>query len=124
MTKRQDLQSKLLANAVAEMNKPEFPGSGRGLREFLSDPCNWREPVYAWLLANLERVLKVRYPKSRNPMTWCEIARIMELEGVKGSRGDPPNANSVRRVWHRVCADFKARVAREEADRKSKNHAA
>jgi hypothetical protein len=34
-----------------------------------------------------------------NRMHWDEIARIMVLAGVKGSRGDPPNANSVRRVW-------------------------
>ena len=35
-------------------------------------------------------------------MQWREIARIAELDGVKGSRGEPPNVNSVRRVWDRV----------------------
>ena len=37
----------------------------------------------------------------------------MVEDGVKGSRGEPPNANSVRRVWGRVCRDKADRDARE-----------
>jgi hypothetical protein len=37
-----------------------------------------------------------------NRMHWDKIARIMVMDGVVGSRGDPANASSVRRVWDRV----------------------
>ena len=36
-------------------------------------------------------------------MPWDEIARITVIDVVVGSRGAPPNANSVLRVWDRVC---------------------
>ena len=37
----------------------------------------------------------------------------MALEGILGSRGEPPNANSVRRVWDRVVRDKERREARK-----------
>ena len=78
------------------------------------DPCRLREPVYAWLWANMAQVTKARRPTvGYNPMHWSAIARIMEFEGIKGSRGEPPNANSVRRVWGRVCQDFERQEDRK-----------
>jgi hypothetical protein len=66
----------------------------RGVGSIL-DPCAWRVPVYAWLLANHAKVVRARQHRNGwNRMHWAEIARIMEMEGVKGSRGDMPNANS------------------------------
>jgi hypothetical protein len=35
-----------------------------------------------------------------------------------GSRGEPPNADSVRRVWNRVCRDKEEREARLAGDRR------
>jgi hypothetical protein len=79
------------------------------------DPCAWREPVYAWLLANHGKVVRARQHRNGwNRMHWAEIARIMDLDGVKGSRGEPPNANSVRRVWGRVCRDKEEREAADD----------
>jgi hypothetical protein len=41
---------------------------------------------------------------------------MMREDGVVGSRGEPPNANSVRRVWARVRQDKEERAAREAAE--------
>jgi hypothetical protein len=37
------------------------------------------------------------------------------MDGVTGSRGNPPNANSVRRVWDRVCQDKEERNATDDS---------
>jgi hypothetical protein len=89
---------------IAQRDTPPWRKLSRREWDEMFDPCRWREPVYAWLLANHAKVVKARQPRNGwNGMKWEEIARIMALDGVVGSRGDPPNANSVRRVWDRVC---------------------
>ena len=119
MQDRIALRSKLLAAAVAERDKPRFRHMSRKEWDEVFDPCRSREPVYAWLLANHAKVIKARqYRNGWSGMQWSEIARIMVLEGILGSRGEPPNANSVRRVWDRVVQDKEGRDARK-AERSS-----
>lgn len=43
----------------------------------------------------------------RTPVPWYGIGQVAALDGIKNSRGDPPNANSMRRVWVRVCREIK-----------------
>lgn len=106
MTDRISLQSKLLAVADARRDKTPWRKVSKREWDEMFDPCSYREPVYAWLLANYAKVVRAREHRNGwNRLHWDEIARIMDLEGIKGSRGDPPNANSVRRVWGRVCVD-------------------
>ncbi len=77
-------------------------------------PCRSRKPAYAWPLANHARVIKARQHRNGwNRLHWSEIARIMVLDGIRGSRGEPPNANSVRQVWDRVVQDKEKREARK-----------
>jgi CelD/BcsL family acetyltransferase involved in cellulose biosynthesis len=79
------LQSKLLAAAVAQRDAPRWRRMSRKELDQILDPCAWREPVYAWLLANHAKVVRVRQHRNGwNRMHWAEIARIMEVEGVKG----------------------------------------
>jgi hypothetical protein len=112
MADRISLRSKILAAAVAQRSRPRWPRLSRAELDQLSDPCRWREPVYAWLLANHARVVQARQHRNGwNGMHWAEIAEIMVMDGVKGSRDEPPNANSVRRVWARVCRDKEDREA-------------
>jgi hypothetical protein len=95
MADRIALQSKLLAAAVAQRDAPPWRRLSRKELDRILDPCAWHEPVYAWLLANYAKVVRTRQHRNGwNRMHWAEIARIMEMEGVKGSRGDMPNANS------------------------------
>ena len=115
MTDRIALQSKLLVSAIAQRDTPPWRKMSKKELAEMFDPCRWREPVYAWLLANHAKVIRARQHRNGwNGLHWQEIARIMELEGIKGSRGDPPNANSVRRVWGRVCDDMEKQKARKE----------
>jgi CelD/BcsL family acetyltransferase involved in cellulose biosynthesis len=79
------LQSKLLAAAVAQRDAPRWRRMSRKELDQILDPCAWHEPVYAWLLANHAEVVRVRQHRNGwNRMHWAEIARIMEVEGVKG----------------------------------------
>jgi hypothetical protein len=112
MADRISLQSKLLAAAVAQWDTPPWRRLNRKELDQILDPCAWREPVYAWLLANHAKVVRARQHRNGwNGMHWAEIVRIMEMEGVNGSRGEPPNADSVRRLWGRVCRDKEEREA-------------
>ena len=114
MPDRIALRSKLLAAAVAERDKPRFRHMSRKEWDKIFDPSRSREAVYAWLLANHAKVIKARQHRNGwNGMQWSEIARIMVLDGILGSRGEPPNANSVRRVWDRVVRDKEKRDARK-----------
>ena len=110
MTQRPDLKSKRLTATLAEARKPiGSRAATRRLVAALSDPCNWRKPVYAWLLANHDRVLVAR--TSWDGLSWEAIAQVMTEDGILGSRGELPNANSVRRVWDRVVRDKEKRDA-------------
>jgi len=114
MPDRNSLRSKPLEVANAQRDRPPWRRLTRKELDAMFDPCRWREPVYAWLLANYARVERARQHRNGwNRMQWDEIARIMVMDGVMGSRGDPPNANSVRRVWDRVCQDKEERDARK-----------
>ena len=100
---RYSLRSKLLEATNVERAKCRYRKISKAEWDDIFDPCRWREPVFAWLLANWEQVFKARTRLEMSArLEWKDIARIMELDGVKGSRGEPPNANSVRRVWDRV----------------------
>ena len=100
---RYSLRSKLLEATNVDRAKRRYRKISKAEWDDIFDPCRWREPVFAWLLANWEQVFKARTRLEMSArLEWKDIARIMELDGVKGSRGEPPNANSVRRVWDRV----------------------
>ena len=77
----------------------------------LNDPTSGKEPVYTWLWVNFDQVLKAR--TRWDGLRWDAIARVMTEDGILGSRGEPPNANSVRRVWDRVVRDKERREARK-----------
>ncbi len=118
MADRISLQSRLLDAALAQRKRPPWREMSKREWDEFFDPCRYREPVYAWLLANFDKVVRALQPRNGwNGMQWAEIAHIMTLEGIVGSRGDPPNANSVRRVWVRVCRD-KAKREAKEAERR------
>jgi primosomal protein N' len=102
-------KSKRLAAVIAAIDTPRRQTKAE--REFLAwiadYPFNMRDAVFCWLWANHAEVsdLRARWDKP----TWQAIARIMQDDGVTGARGEPPNANSVRRVWGRVCREIAAR---------------
>ena len=121
MPDRISLQSHLLAATLAQRARPRWRRISRAEWDQILDPCQWREPVYGWLLANWEQVAKARTSSAeRSRMEWKEIARIMELDGVKGSRGEPPNANSVRRVWQRVVRGLEGQQASNKSQKDMK----
>ena len=117
---RVSLRSKALVAALKQREKPPWrKHSRREIAEWL-DPagCGSRSTVYAWLWANMAQVANARRSMiGHNPMHWPAIAWIMDCEGIKESRGEPPNANSVRRVWGRVCRDFERHESPKEAAR-------
>jgi hypothetical protein len=101
-------KSKLLAKFTKELDKPPYDeAAGKALLAKMEDPAFWHKPVYAWLLKNHAEVeqLRARWDRPR----WETIAKLMAGDGVIGARGAPPNGNSVRRVWKRVCRDKAAR---------------
>jgi len=107
-------KSKLLTAFVKELDKPPYTQAANdALLAQMKDPAFWHKPVYAWLLTNHDEVerLRARWDRPR----WESIAQIMAADDVIGARGAPPNGNSVRRVWKRVCRDKTARDAREAA---------
>lgn len=67
-------------------------------------PHNRREAVFCWLWVNHEGVHEM---VERWKCSWHGVAKVMELDGVVGSRGAPPTGNAVRRVWGRVCREIK-----------------
>ena len=83
----------------------------RRLVAALNDPASGKEPVYTWLLVNHDQVLKAR--TRWDGLRWDAIARVMVEDGILGSRGEPPNAISVCRVWNRVVRDKEKRDARK-----------
>lgn len=112
-----DRSSKRLATLQAELDK-QRAGTPRQRRmmakilEHLNDyPFNGREPLFCWLWANHTLVADMR--QRWDAIGWDSIAQVAALDGIKGSRGEPPNANSTRRVWGRVCREV-------EEDRKRK----
>lgn len=111
---RLSLRSKLLEATNAERAKNRYRKISKAEWDDIFDPCRWREPVFAWLLANWEQVFKARTRLELSArLKWKDIARIAELDGVKGSRGEPPNANSVRRVWDRVVSYLERQAERD-----------
>ena len=105
-----DRTSKRLATLQAELDK-QRAGTPRQRRlmakllEHLGDyPFNTRDPLFCWLWANHAAVADMRQRWDR--VGWDGIAQVAGLDGIKGSRGEPPNANSVRRVWTRVCREI------------------
>ncbi len=115
-------KSKLLTDCVAEARKADRVGDRltREDRAWLAKfeagyPYNQHEAVFSWLWVNHAEVAELR--RNIFGRTWHGIAVIMQEEGVKGSRGEPPNANSVRRVWGRVCKDVEKRAAQKAAEK-------
>jgi hypothetical protein len=106
-------KSKLLADIIKDLDKPPFDkATNRKLLAAFAAAVR-HEPVYEWLLANHAEVERLRTRRDRLRLQWETIALIMAEDGVIGSRGAPPNANSVRRVWKRVSRDKIARDARK-----------
>jgi hypothetical protein len=115
MHDRISLQSKLLDAANAQLDRRRWRKLTKREIDKMFDPCRWREPVYAWLWANFLKVCRASTPRNGwNGLRWDEIAKIMKMDGVVGSRGDPPNANSVRRIWDRVWRDKEREAKAEE----------
>ncbi len=107
-------KSTLLTAYIKELDKPYYnEAASQALLTAMQDPSFWHKPVYAWLLKNHAEVeqLRARLDRPR----WESIAKLMAEDGVVGARGAPPNANSVRRVWKRVCRDKIARDAWQAA---------
>jgi hypothetical protein len=75
-------------------------------------PIERRQPVFCWLWANHHEVTELR---RKMFLGWQQIADIMRNDGVVGSRGAPPNANAVRRVFGRVCLEIAAWEVRKAA---------
>ncbi len=87
----------------------------RAVNSVRNNGADLLDRIYAWLWANFIKVCRARTPRNgSNGLRWDEIAQIMEMDGVVGSRGDPPNANSVRRVWDRVWRDKEREAETEE----------
>lgn len=104
-------KSKLLTEYIKEIDRPAYnEAASRAFLARMQDPAFGRKPVYAWLVTNHEEVEKLRARCDR-PF-WETIAKLMAEDGVIGTRGAPPNGNSIRRVWKRVCRDNAARDAR------------
>ena len=105
-------RSDRLKAAMVAARPPKVPAAvTRRLVAALNDPTSGKEPVYTWLLVNFDQVLKAR--TRWDGLRWDSIARVMVEDGIVGSRGEPPNANSVRRVWDRVVRDKEKRDARK-----------
>jgi hypothetical protein len=104
-----DRKSKLLRDVLTELNRPRFQTKAdRDLLARVTDwPFNFREPVFCWLWANHAEVTELR--RRLDGPTWEGLATIMREDGVVGHYGLPPNGNSVRRVWGRVCRKMQAR---------------
>jgi hypothetical protein len=80
-------------------------------------PHMTREPVFCWLWDNYEQVEQLRSWRGTGlaRIGWDELAKIIAEDGVVGSRGLPPNGNSVRRVWSRVRQDKMERAEHANA---------
>ena len=90
-------RSDRLKAARVAARPPKVPATvTRRLVAALNDPASGKEPVYTRLLVNHDEVLKAR--TRWDGLRWDAIARVMVEDGILGSRGEPPNANSVRRV--------------------------
>lgn len=105
-----DRKSKLLRDVLTELNRPRFQiKADRDLLALATDwPFNCREPVFCWLWANHAEVTELR--RRLDGPTWEGLATILREDGVVGHHGLPPNGNSVRRVWGRVCRKIEART--------------
>lgn len=90
------LRSKALTATLKQREEPRWRKiSAREIAEWF-DSCRLREPVYAWLWANMAQVQKARRAENgHNPMHWSAIARLMEFKAIKGARGELPNGDSV-----------------------------
>jgi hypothetical protein len=116
-----DRRSKRLRAFVADLERAErWTKADAAFFDRLREeyPYGVREPVFCWLWVNYDQVHQVRYWQGGRVarIGWEGIAQMMRDDGVVGSRGEPPNANSVRRVWARVCQDKEKRAAREAAE--------
>ena len=72
--------------------------------------------IYRWLRENFDRVEPEIVHLKRS---WESIASDIGADGVKGGRGKEPYANSVRRIWPRVCRDVAVAREREAEERRS-----
>lgn len=49
--------------------------------------------------------------------SWETVAEEIAAAGLLGTRGNPPTAGSVRRVWQRVCRDIEAEASDTRAQK-------
>jgi hypothetical protein len=74
MPDRISLRSKLLEAANAQRDRRPWRRLTRKELDDMFDPCRWREPVYAWLLANHAQV--ERAGSTVMPGTGCIGTRL------------------------------------------------
>jgi hypothetical protein len=115
-----DRRSKVLKALAADIERADRPSAAdKAIFAKLSAqyPHLTREPVFCWLWDNHEQVDELRNWRGTGlaRVGWDELAKIMAEDGVVGSRGLPPNGNSVRRVWARVQRNKAERAKRESA---------
>jgi hypothetical protein len=111
-----DRRSKLLRAFVADIERAERPTKAD--EAWIARPSLYpfgiRDAVFCWLWANYDHVAQMRGGVPPR-LGWEGFAAIMREDGVIGSRGEPPNANSVRRVWARVCREKEEQEAKKAA---------
>lgn len=72
-------------------------------KRILEKAQNRRSPLYRWLrenYADIARAMSLPRP------SWTALAETAAEAGQVDERGRPPNANSVRAAWIRVCRDL------------------
>jgi hypothetical protein len=74
----------------------------------LAKPYQRHSDLYRWLRSRhrlLSGIFMAHQP------SWETVAEEIAAAGLLGTRGNPPTAGSVRRVWQRVCRDIEAEAA-------------
>ena len=114
-----DRRSKLVRALVDDLERAERPTKWDAafFTRLPPYPYGTRDAVFCWLWANHEQLDQLLHWKGTRVarIGWEGIVTMMREDGVIGSRCQPPNANSARRVWGRVCREIEERAARQSA---------
>ena len=78
----------------------------------LAKPYQRHSDLYRWLRSRHRRLSGIFM--AHQP-SWETVAEEIAAAGLLGTRGNPPTAGSVRRVWQRVCRDIEAEAADKKA---------
>lgn len=77
----------------------------RVVKSMRKQPFKGRGQIYKWL-RKWHRHLVDAFEETE--AGWAVVVNDMILDGVIGSRGEPPNPKSAAKVWSRVCRDVAA----------------